>query len=365
MIQLAGEGERLSRLPAINFFVKSFAQEKRDSSKNYDLQPILISATRLQTTDTKAPLSISVLDKFRLQTGQQQLSFYETLGAIPGLFAMNPDNFAQDLRISIRGFGARASFGIRGVRVIVDGIPESTPDGQADIDNLDVGVMRQMEVIRGPSSGLYGNASGGVINLLTENPTNLKPTLEAQIAAGSYGFQQYSLKIGQKIGKIQYFVSVSHVETVGFREHSEMKNTLLNAKMKIDLGKNTDLTLLINYAKSPIANDPGALTATQILVNRQQAQPDNVKFDTGESVEQGKIGLVFEKEFNEKHQISAKSFYTNRDFGNKLPTLSAGIVHFNRDFYGGGISYQFSGKIYRFRRRLNWPSCFRKTVSID
>lgn len=131
---------------------------------------VQITAARLSITATDAPLAVFVLDKSRLQTATQQLSPYEALGAVPGVFAMNPDNYAQDLRISIRGFGARASFGIRGIRVFTDGLPEGTPDGQVDVDNLDMGAMRQMEVIRGAASGLYGNAAGGVIWLTTETP---------------------------------------------------------------------------------------------------------------------------------------------------------------------------------------------------
>ena len=148
-----------------------FGQNASKDSLPKALDAIEVTATRLMLTDIKAPLAVTVLDKARLQTGTQGLSPYEVLSAIPGVFAMNPDNFTQDLRISIRGFGARAAFGIRGIRIFTDGLPEGTPDGQADVDNVDMGVVRQMEVLRGAASGLYGNAAGGVIYMLTENPT--------------------------------------------------------------------------------------------------------------------------------------------------------------------------------------------------
>ena len=146
---------------ALPFFV--FGQNVAKDSLPKALDAVQVTATRLMLTDIKAPLAVTVLDKARLQTGTQQLSPYEVLSAIPGVFAMNPDNFTQDLRISIRGFGARAAFGIRGIRIFTDGLPEGTPDGQADVDNVDMGIVRQMEVLRGVASGLYGNASGGVI----------------------------------------------------------------------------------------------------------------------------------------------------------------------------------------------------------
>ena len=106
------------------------------------LAPVTVSATRLEINEKRLPAALTVLGEGRIQIGQPQLSLFESLGGVAGLFAQNPDNFSQDLRISIRGFGARAAFGIRGIRLVIDGIPESTPDGQADVDNLDMGAMR-------------------------------------------------------------------------------------------------------------------------------------------------------------------------------------------------------------------------------
>ena len=175
-------------------------------------------------------MALTSLSKSFIQRGQAQLSVNESLNAVPGLFALNPNNFAQDLRVSIRGFGARSAFGIRGIKILVDGIPESTPDGQAQVDNLDLGILKSIEVVRGPSSGLYGNASGGVISFVTQAP-NPTPFLEARIAAGSFGLQQYQLKTGQQKGKFGYLLHGVHIKTDGYRENSGMKNTILNGKI--------------------------------------------------------------------------------------------------------------------------------------
>lgn len=248
------------------------------------LKTVKITAARLSITDIQAPLAVTVLDQTSLQTATQQLSPYEQLSSIPGVFAMNPDNFSQDLRISIRGFGARAAFGIRGIRVFTDGLPEGTPDGQVDVDNLDMGIVRQMEVLRGAASGLYGNASGGVIYLLTENPTRRKPLLEAQIGQSAYGFQRYQLKTGQKFGKFLYFLNGSYNKTEGYRAWSGMENTILNGKMTYQINPRGQITVLANYGNSPWAHDPGALSAAQMKDDPKQAGANNLLFETGEAV---------------------------------------------------------------------------------
>jgi iron complex outermembrane receptor protein len=181
-----------------------------------ELQPITISSSRFITKDIQTPLSITVIDQSRLQIGQSKLSIFDALATVPGVFAMNSENFAQDLRISIRGFGARAAFGVRGLKVLLDGIPESIPDGTAKIGNVDVGIIERMEIIKGPSAGLYGNASGGVISLFSENATQL--FIEAQSTVGSFGLRRFQVKTGQQVGKIMYLISASRLTNNGYRD---------------------------------------------------------------------------------------------------------------------------------------------------
>ncbi|MDZ7877135.1 MAG: TonB-dependent receptor plug domain-containing protein, partial [Saprospiraceae bacterium] len=318
------------------------------------LDAVEISASRMTLTDIRAPLAVTVLDKKRLQTATQRLSPYEVLSAVPGVFAMNPDNFTQDLRISIRGFGARAAFGIRGIRIFTDGLPEGTPDGQADVDNLDMGIIHQMELLRGAASGLYGNAAGGVIYMLTENPTSKKPLLEGQFSRGSYGFQRYQLKVGQKMGKFLYFANGSVNRTEGYREASQMKNTILNAKMSYQFNPTTQLTVLANYGNSPLANDPGALTDAQIKGNPRQAGVNNLLFKTGELVTQSRVGATFETKLRQKHIFTARSFYTSRQLLNRLAVATNGYGDLKRNYYGVAVGYQLNEKIANMPYRLKW-----------
>ncbi len=335
-----------------------FAQSEKDTTQVKVIeQAVEITATRLNLTDIKAPLAVTVLDKKRLQTGTQQLSPYEVLSSVPGVFAMNPDNFSQDLRISIRGFGARSAFGIRGIRLFTDGLPEGTPDGQADVDNLDMGIVRQMEILRGAASGLYGNAAGGVIYMQTEMPTSAKPQLEMQLSRGQYGFQRYQLKMGQNVGKFFYFANTSLNKSQGYRQNAQMQNSIFNLKTGYRFNENTKLTLLANYGNSPTANDPGGLTAKEAADTATKANPNNILFQVGESVKQGRVGMTFETKLAKNHSLSARSFYTSRTFVNRLGVLANGYGELDRSYYGGGFAYQFDAKwgrlVYRLKTGLD------------
>jgi iron complex outermembrane recepter protein len=316
-----------------------------------ELAPVTISSSRFITKDLQTPLSITVIDQSRLQVGQSKISLFESLGAISGVFAMNSENFAQDLRISIRGFGARAAFGIRGIKIISDGIPESIPDGTAKVGNLDIGMMERMEVIKGPASGLYGNASGGVISLFSESPK--EHFAEFQANFGAYGLQRYQFKTGQEIKKLMYFVSASRLLSIGYRDHSSIERNFLNGKIVYNFSDKNKLTFLANYIDSPRAEDPGALIQSELDKNRQQVRPQNITFDASETFKQKRIALIYDHIFNKKHQINARGFYLNRDFSNKQALQASGQIAFNRDFSGGGFNYQFTTKNYRLKTGLD------------
>ncbi len=327
-----------------------FAQSDTTTTSK-ELEPVTISSSRFITKDIQTPFSITVIDQSRLQIGQSKISLFESLGAISGVFAMNSENFAQDLRISIRGFGARASFGIRGIKIISDGIPESIPDGTAKVGNLDVGTMERMEVIKGPASGLYGNASGGVISLFSENAKEHFAEFQANL--GTYGLQRYQFKTGQEIGKVMYFVSASRLLSTGYRDHSSIERNFLNGKLIYNFTDKNKLTFLANYIDSPRAEDPGALIQSEIDKNRQQARPQNITFDASETFKQKRIALIYDHIFSPKHQINARGFYLNRDFSNKQALQASGQIAFNRDFSGGGFNYQFTTKNYRLKIGLD------------
>jgi iron complex outermembrane receptor protein len=306
------------------------------------LEEIVVTATLLERTLDKTPAAVSVVTEDDIQLARQQLALDEALSRVPGLFMQNRYNFAQDLRLSMRGFGARGQFGIRGVKVLVDGIPETLPDGLGSVDSIDLGATSQIEVIRGPSSALYGNASGGVISLTSEGGREV-PEAELRVAAGGYDFAKSQIKFGGETERLNYLVSLSDQEYEGYRAQSAYENKLLTGRFDVDLGKDRSLLTVVNFTDQPVSDDPGGLTAAVAPVNPRSAAPLNVQFDAGESLEQQRIGFVYTTPAGERGTITARNYYAWRDFGNLLPTLSQGQVDLERDFVGGGVSYAYDG----------------------
>ncbi len=327
----------------ILFALQSMFSQTADSIV-VQLDSVTTSATRFPEKLHNQSRSLSIADQTVLQYAQQQLSLQEPLANIPGVFILNPDNFAQDLRIAIRGFGARSSFGIRGIKILVDGIPESTPDGQAQVDNLSAGVIREAEILRGPASAFWGNAAGGIILLQTEEAPG-HPFLQARLSNGAYGFQQLQFKSGQQYGNTNYLFHFVYNGTDGYRPHSKMQNYLGNAAIRWRPDPASALNIFINAAHSPIAQDPGAIDSSAVANNRRQARERNITFDSGESVTQEKLAVTYQREKN-NHRYFLRTFFRHRDFANRLPFESGGIVNLNRFHAGGGIQIDAQTKLF-------------------
>jgi len=301
------------------------------------LDEVIVTATRLQTTVREAARSVSVVDQQHIQNGMQQLALDEALAGVPGLYMQNRYNMAQDLRISLRGFGARSAFGIRGIKIIVDGIPETLPDGQAGVDSIDLGSAKSIQVLRGPSSSLYGNASGGVI--VIESESGRKPAfVEANLAAGGLGYQKYQLKTGGKTDKFDYLVNIASQKLDGYREHSASKGTLFNGRFGIQLAEDDSLTFVLNSTDQPRAQDPGGITATQVDLKRKSARAANLIYDAGEALDQQRVGIVYQSD-RAAGSLTVRNYYVWRDFANYLPFETGGAVDLDRFFYGLGAQY--------------------------
>jgi len=302
------------------------------------LEPITVTSPRLARDLRDTPAAVGVVDEEQLQQGRQGLQLDESLNRVPGVFFQNRYNFAQNLRLSIRGFGARAPFGVRGIRILVDGIPETLPDGQSQVDGIDLESAQSVEVLRGPSSALYGNASGGVVAITTmDGPP--EPYIEARGTIGSYGFTRYGVKAGGQSGPWNAHVSAWDLSYDGYRDQSRTDKKLLNAKVRYDFDADRSLTAVLTALDQPVGQDAGGLNRAQVRDNRRQAAANALILDAGQEVEQQRIGLIFRDAASLPGELSARVFYTNREFSQQLPFPGPSLVAFDRDYYGFGLDY--------------------------
>ena len=338
----------------ISFFLTLLSCVAISQDKFNELDEIEVTATRLDSTLLRSSRSVSVVGKDEIQNATQLLAMDEVLAGVPGLYMQNRYNFSQDLRVSLRGFGARSAFGIRGIKVIVDGIPETLPDGQAGVDSIDLGSASRIEVIRGPSSSNFGNASGGVIAIETETGTD-PGFVQTTIATGDLGYSKFQLKSGGKTENMNYLINFSKQELDGYREHSVSEGSLMNAKFGFNLSEIDRLKLSLNYTDQPKSQDPGGINLSQVNTDRKSARDRNLSYDAGESLNQKRIGLVYERDHSDG-LLTVRNYYVTRDFSNKLPFKNGGSVNIDREFYGFGMQYQFGESL---------PENFSLTMGFD
>jgi len=314
----------------------SWAQETEADS----IEQIVVTATRIESALRDVARSISVVHKDRIQNATQQLGLDEVLNSIPGLYMQNRYNFAQDLRVAIRGFGLRSSFGIRGIKIFVDDIPETLPDGQAQVDSIDLGSAERIEVLRGPASSLYGNASGGVISVVSELGGS-EPFVEAKMGVGELGYEKYQLKAAGQQDRVDYLFNASHQNFEGYRAHSSSSGDLINSKVRVAFGGGDSLTIVFNHTDQPDEQDPGGIDAGQAEANPRSARAQNVLFNAGEELSQQRMGLVYRTD-RLGGELLLKNYYVWRDFANRLPFVGGGSVNLERFFYGAGAQYSLT-----------------------
>ena len=330
----------------------TFSQDR--SEKVIDttaLNEVVLTASLITTNLLDAPTASSFVNAKKIHETSPQLSLKEYLGQVPGLFAQNQYNYNQDLRISIRGFGARAAFGIRGVYLNIDGIPETTPDGQGQIDNIPISILSNIEVLRGPSSALYGNAAGGVILMSTQEDLGVN-TLKFRAVGGAFGLATSQLTFALRENKFKSLWHFNHSVSEGYRALSGFKQSQLNGTFTYQLAKNHSLKGQFNYTDSPYANDPGSLSLDQVTNGRRMTREANVVYQTTEKINHLKFGLSHQytpnkKDFsalNNAFEMNSYAFFAQRDFQGLLPFLNGGVSEFKRNYYGFGSKAIFKGE---------------------
>jgi len=321
------------------------AAQTPDAAPPAAAQSVTVTATRVATPAFDVPASISLVTLAPDTDMRPGINLSETLATVPGLLARDRQNYAQDVQVSVRGFGARSTFGIRGVRLYVDGIPATMPDGQGQVSNVDLGSAAAVEVLRGPFSALYGNSSGGVVQVFTEDGAG-PPRLTVGTGSGSNGQQRRDLKLAGAQGPLDYVVSVSHFQTDGWREHSAARRDIQNLKLGLRLGESGRLTVIGNGVELPSAQDPLGLSRAELQADPRGADPAARQFDTRKTLAQTQGGLVYDLRVDDAHALRAMVYGGRRTTTQfqSIPIASqanplnpGGVIRLGRDYDGADL----------------------------
>ena len=311
------------------------------------LREITVSTPRGEVAPFNVPGSVDRVDGESMRDGRLGVNLSESLGGVPGLQVQNRLNYAQDLQLSIRGFGARSTFGVRGVRLYVDGIPATLPDGQGQTSNINIGSLDRVEILRGPFSALYGNSSGGVLQAFTASGEG-RPKLAYSAAGGSNGTWRQSLQASGSQGAIDYLLGASRFQTDGWREHSAARRDIANGKLGIALDNGDRLTLVVNSVRID-AQDPLGLTADQYALAPRLA-PLAVQYDTRKTVEQTQAGLLYERRLSQTQQLRLMVYGGERKTtqyqsippsAQQNPLHAGGVIDLTRQY--GGLDLRWTG----------------------
>lgn len=317
------------------------------------LPEVSVSATRVERDNMDLPVAIDTVDQRSIREANPQVNLSEALNRVPGVAVQNRQNYAQDLQLSSRGFGARSTFGVRGVRLIADGIPATMPDGQGQAATFNLPTAERIEVLRGPFSSLYGNAAGGVVQIFTADGPP-QPTFTSNAAAGSFNTWKIDQQYGGQHGPLSAVVDISRFETDGYRDHSAARRDSGNAKLGYDLGSSGRITLVVNYLDQPETQDPLGLTAAQVAQNPRQATATAYTFNTRKSITQAQGGLTWELPLGNGDTLNARAYAGDRQVtqylaiplaAQNVATSSGGVVDLDRGYNGMGLRWTREGQI--------------------
>lgn len=316
------------------------------AAQTADEQTMVVTAAPTTVSELDTPAAVSVVNGDEMRQAAPRVNPSESLGAVPGLQVQNRQNYAQDLQLSIRGFGSRSTYGVRGLRIYVDGIPATMPDGQGQTSNIDIGSVDTIEVLRGPFSALYGNSSGGVINVTSQTGTQ-PPTVEASSYYGSFGTWHYGMKAtgavgdGSHAGDVDYTVSTNRFTTHGYRDHSGARKNLANARLGVRINDVSKLTLLLNSVDIK-ANDAGGLTADEWRDNPRQS-PRGDQYNTRKNTRQTQAGLRYERQLSAQDDLSVMMYAGERETTQfqsiprapqLKPSHAGGVIDLTRHYQG-------------------------------
>ncbi len=280
------------------------------------LREITVTALRAPVVLERAPYALTAAPTplARERTG---LSLSDAAFGVPGLQIDNRFNYAQGERVTVRGFGGRAQFGVRGVRILLDGIPMTLPDGQSTLNNIDPGSLARIEVLRGPAAALYGNAAGGVLLLESARPfPGARWGQEAGAVAGAHGLLRTALSAGGEGRRLDYHASFTRLAFDGYRDFNAARNYYGNARVGVR-GRRSTGQIVFNAARYD-AQNPGSLSDSLLRADRRQAYRNNVLQQTGEEGRQLQAGAGYRRTLG-RGFLEAAAYATHRAIDNPIP----------------------------------------------
>jgi iron complex outermembrane receptor protein len=322
----------------------------QDAEKAPATGAMVVTATRNEEPVFDIPAAIDVVSGEDLRAHRAGVDLSEGVGRIPGLVVQNRYNYAQDLQVSSRGFGARAAFGVRGVRLLQDGIPLTMPDGQGQTALFDLDGANRVEVLRGPFAALYGNSSGGVIHLLSATE-NRPPQIQANATNDDEGTWRGAMSFAGELGPTDFSGNLSRFDTDGFRDHSAARRDFSNLRVRYRPDDASTLTILGNFLDQPDTQDPLGLTQAQLDADPTQAGIGAEQFNTRKSIRHTQGGLAYDREFSEQNSMRLLGYYGDRQVEQYLAnpsvaiTGSGGVVDLDRQFGGAGLQWHHAGSV--------------------
>jgi len=278
----------------------------------YAADTVVVTGTRVEQNSFDLPMSIDSVAAEQIQEAQLKVNLSESSSRVPGVVVNNRNNPAQDLAIQIRGFGARSAFGVRGVRLYSDGIPLTMPDGQGQTGTFNLDTADRVEYLRGPFSALYGNSSGGVVQIFTRNG-DVDPTLTGGVTFGSYNTDRESLTFGASGEGFDYVINANTYSSDGYRDQSKTRRDTVHAKINFIINQDTKLSLVATGLDQPNNLDPQGLDATQLQTNRRQAGTNSEIFNTRVSRSHEQIGATIDHKLSETDALRVMTYYGQRD----------------------------------------------------
>lgn len=314
------------------------------------LDEVVVSASRAAQRSFDAPAAIQLIDRATIENAGPQVNLSESLNRVPGLTILNRQNYAQDLQVSIRGFGARSPFGIRGIRLLIDGIPATTPDGQGQGSSISLPSTDRIEVLRGPLAQMYGNSAGGVIQAFTREAPE-KPEFGAQVYTGSYGMRRTDWQYAGRVGDYGLVADYSTFNTDGYRDNSKTERKQFNGKLSFDTNEKTHVNVVFNQFDMPLVLDPLGLSAAQMAANPQQAGTNAAgtktaaDFRVRKTLLQNQLGSSLTHAIDTDRSVTARLYYGSRDnlqyqAGTPAgPNINGAWTGLSRVYYGTGLQY--------------------------